>query len=90
MLLVLTASWPVLQDEERLKTSANEAPSLETFNRQLARSDAEFVRFQEMDKDPGAWPGELVAPTEVGPGSAPASQLTVSPMLPLVTATAGW
>jgi hypothetical protein len=54
-----------LQDEERLKTAVNEAPSLAFFNRKLARSDAEFVRFQEMDKDRGAWPGELMALHEV-------------------------
>lgn len=63
--LTAVDSRACLQDEERLKTSANEAPSLESFNRQLARTDAEFVRFQEMDKDKDAWPGELVTPEEV-------------------------
>jgi hypothetical protein len=56
-----------LQDEERLKTAVNEAPSLASFNRKLARSDAEFARFQQMDKDRGAWPGELMVPHEVRP-----------------------
>jgi hypothetical protein len=55
-----------LQDEERLKTAVNEAPSLEAFNRKLARTDAEYTRFQQMDKEPEMWPGELAAPTEVG------------------------
>jgi hypothetical protein len=53
------------QDEDRNKAATNEAPTLESFNRQLARTDVEFQMFQQMDKDPEAWLGELVGPEEV-------------------------
>lgn len=54
----------VIQDEDRLQTATNEAPTLESFNRQLARSSAEFDLFQRLDRE-AWWPGELFNPQEV-------------------------
>jgi hypothetical protein len=68
------AAWlAVSQDEDRLQTATNEAPTLESFNRQLARNSAEFDLFQQMDRE-YEWPGELVAPQEVRRSALPWQQ----------------
>ncbi|MEW5310062.1 MAG: hypothetical protein WDW38_001894 [Sanguina aurantia] len=47
----------LLQDEDRLKVAQNEVPTNEELNRLLARSDAEYVLFQRLDKELD-WPGQ--------------------------------
>jgi hypothetical protein len=54
----------LLQDEDRLQTATNEAPTLDWFNKQLARSHAEYELFTRLDKE-AHWPGELYTPQEV-------------------------
>jgi hypothetical protein len=52
------------QDEDRLQTATNEAPTLDWFNKQLARGHAEYELFTRLDKE-AHWPGELYTPQEV-------------------------
>lgn len=56
----------LLQDEDRLQTATNEAPTLDGFNRQLARGHAEYELFTRLDRE-AHWPGELYTPQEVRP-----------------------
>lgn len=46
-----------MQDEERLKKAVNAVPSREELNAVLARSEAERVEFDRLDREL-SWPAE--------------------------------
>ncbi len=46
-----------MQDEERLKKAVNAVPSRQELNAQLARSEAERVEFDRLDREL-SWPAE--------------------------------
>ena len=55
--VLVVSPGTVVQDEERLKKAVNAVPSRQELNGQLARSEAERVEFDRLDREL-SWPAE--------------------------------